>query len=105
MSGYALRVTATKVEEWVATEDAQKRDRLLEVCRELTGDGGEIIRPFHWIIEGLVTKFERWATWTGKEREVAMCEITNGEMSAQERVHAADPRRPEERFHHCKTPL
>lgn len=59
-SGYIVRVTATNVEESIATDNPDKRNRLLEVCKELIkGDGGEIIRPFHRITEGLVAEFER----------------------------------------------
>ena len=43
-SGYIVRVTATNVEESIATDNADKRNRLLEVCKDLIkGDGCEII--------------------------------------------------------------
>jgi len=94
-SGYAVRVTATNVEESVATPDSEKRHQLLEVCRQLIkGEGGEIIRPFHWIIEELIEQFERTgrADWQNTrlrlpdyEREVVLREIINDEWSARER--------------------
>ena len=99
-SGYAVRVTATNVEESVATPDSEKRHQLLEVCRQLIkGEGGEIIRPFHWIIEELIEQFERTgrADWQNTrlrlpdyEREVVLREIINDEWSAREREHTAN---------------
>jgi len=98
-SGYNVRVTATNVEESIATENPEKRNRLLEVCKDLIkGDGGEIIRPFHWIIEELISRFEtngavNWETVSLRlpafEREVALREVVDDEVSAQERAHAA----------------
>jgi hypothetical protein len=98
-SGYIVRVTATNVEESIATDNADKRNRLLEVCKQLIkGDGGEIIRPFHWITEGLIAEFERTGRvdWENVplrlpayEREVALREIIDDNVSADERKHAA----------------
>jgi len=98
-SGYNVRVTATNVEESIATENPEKRNRLLEVCKDLIkGDGGEIIRPFHWIIEELISRFEtngavNWETISLRlpayEREVALREVVDDEVSAQGRAHAA----------------
>jgi len=98
-SGYIVRVTATNVEESIATDNADKRNRLLEVCKELIkGDGGEIIRPFHWITEELIAQFERTGNvdWENVrlrlpayEREVALREIIDDNVSAEERTHAA----------------
>jgi hypothetical protein len=100
ISGYIVRVTATNVEESIATDNPEKRSQLLEVCKELIkGEGGEIIRPFHWITEGLITEFERNGTvnWErislrlpAYEREVALREVVDDEASAQERAHAAN---------------
>jgi hypothetical protein len=99
-SGYIVRVTATNVEESIATENPEKRNRLLEVCKELIkGVGGEIIRPFHWITEELIEHFEKNGTvnWQAislrlpaYEREIVLREVIDDEMSAQERVHAAN---------------
>src|SRR5579864_3323172 len=92
-SGYVVRVTATNVEESIATDNADKRNRLLEVCKELIkGDGGEIIRPFHWITEELIAEFERTGRvdWENVplrlpayEREVALREIIDDNVSAE----------------------
>lgn len=99
-SGYIVRVTATNVEESIATDSPEKRDRLLEVCKKLTkGEGGEIIRPFHWITEELIVRFEKngAVNWEATplrlqayEREVALREFIDDEVSAQERAHAAN---------------
>ncbi len=99
-SGYIVRVTATNVEESIATENPEKRNRLLEVCKELIkGEGGEIIRPFHWITEELIAQFEKNGTvnWQAialrlpaYEREIALREVVDDEISAQERTHAAN---------------
>lgn len=99
ISGYIVRVTATNIEESIATENAAKRDRLLAVCKELIkGQGGEIIRPFHWITEELIARFEKTgaANWENAalrlpayEREIALREVVDDEVSAQERAHAA----------------
>jgi len=99
-SGYTVRVTATNVEESIATKNAEKRDRLLRVCKELIkGERGEIIHPFHWITEELIARFEKNGTvnWEAiplrlpaYEREVALREVTDDEVSAQERAHAAN---------------
>jgi hypothetical protein len=98
-SGHNVRVTATNMEESIATENSEKRNRLLEVCKELIkGDGGEIIRPFHWITEELISRYEtngavNWESISPRlpayEREVALREVVDDEVSAQERAHAA----------------
>jgi len=100
ISGYVVRVTATSVEESIATDNPEKRSRLLEVCKELIkGEGGEIIRPFHWITEELITEFERngavhWGNISLRlpayEREVALREVIDDQVAAQERAHAAN---------------
>jgi hypothetical protein len=99
-SGYIVRVTATNVEGSIATENPEKRNGLLEVCKELIkGEGGEIIRPFHWITEELIAQFEKNGTvnWEcialrlpAYEREIALREVVDDEISAQERTHAAN---------------
>jgi len=100
ISGYVARVTATNVEESIATDNPEKRSRLLEVCKELIkGEGGEIIRPFHWITEELITEFERngavnWGNISLRlpayEREVALQEVIDDDVAAQERAPAAN---------------
>jgi len=39
ISGYIVRVTATNVEESIATDNPEKRSQLLEVCKELIKGG------------------------------------------------------------------
>jgi len=99
-SGYAVRLTATNVEEIIATRNGDERDLLLDVCKELLkGKNAEIIRPFHELIEILISEFERSRSFDWRrvslglpeyEREVALRELINDELSEKQRKYAAD---------------
>jgi hypothetical protein len=94
-SGFWLRVTGTNVEEIVATEAREQRELLLNMCQKLM-TAGEIIKPFHWIIESMILAFERGSfEWRrvpiralAYEREVAFREIINDALSKEEQEEA-----------------
>lgn len=97
-SSYLVRLSATNIDEIIATSDAGKRARLLDICRDLlTADNAEIIRPFHDIIEKLIIAFERGGSFDWKripvrlpeyEREVVLRERTNDSISRDQREQA-----------------
>jgi hypothetical protein len=97
-SAYHVRLTATNVEEVIATEAPDRRKLLLDVCKGLLqGDESEVIQPFHWIIERLIAECEmlNLSAWDRisvrsreYEREVCLREVIDDEMSRQERAHA-----------------
>jgi hypothetical protein len=98
-SGYAVRLTGTNVEEIIAARNGDERDRLLDVCKELLkGKNAEIIRPFHELIEILISEFERIRSFDWRrvslglpeyEREVALRELIDDDLSEKQRKYAA----------------
>jgi hypothetical protein len=98
-SGYTVRLTATNVDEIIATHNAGERDQLLDVCREfLESDSTEIIRPFHELTGNLIVEFEKRGSCDWErvplrlpeyEREVALQELIDDELSNVQREHAA----------------
>jgi hypothetical protein len=95
-SGFRLRITATNVDEVIATETGAIRERLLKVCQELAG-AGEIIQPFHVITERHITEFEkRGGTYDWRRVDVRAPEYERGfmyiddDLSKAQRKHAAE---------------
>ncbi len=98
-SAYKVRLTATHVDEIIATTDAEKRARLLDVCREfLKGDNAEVILPFQEIIKNLVTRFEADGSLDWREiplrlpeyeREIVLQDLINDKMAQEQREHQA----------------
>ena len=48
--GFRVRLTETNLAEIGATQDPQRRAKLLSICQRLVG-AGECIGPYHWIVE------------------------------------------------------
>lgn len=95
-AGFRLRITATNVDEVIATKTGATRERLLKVCQELAG-AGEIIQPFHVIIERHITEFEkRGAAYEWRRVGIRAPEYERGfsyindELSKDQREHAAE---------------
>jgi len=100
--GYRVRLTATNVDEVVATRDAAERDHLLDVCRDLLkSESTEIIRPFHELIGESILEFDKRISFDWRcvplrlpeyEREVALQKLLDNELSTAQREHAAQAR-------------
>jgi len=77
-SGFWLRITATSVEEVIATKDPANRERLVRFCRELAG-AGEIVQPVHVIIERHITEFRnRGAAYEWRHVDIGAPEYETG---------------------------
>jgi hypothetical protein len=95
-AGFWLRITATNVDEVIATETGAIRERLLNVCQELAG-AGEVIQPFHVIIERHISEFEkRGSAYDWGRVDIRAPEYERGfnyiddELSKAQREHAAE---------------
>jgi hypothetical protein len=94
-AGFAVRLTGTNVEEIAATSSADRRQRLLGICRRLLS-AGDCILPHHLLVEKLIADFQKampfeWESISMRfpeyEDEIARQEIINDQLAKEQRDH------------------
>jgi hypothetical protein len=102
-SGFTVRLTGTNVEEIAATPFADRRQKLLGLCRRLLS-AGDCIQPYHLVVETLITNFSKappfdWKSISTRfpeyESEIARQEIINNQLAKEQKDHA---RRSQNKF-------
>lgn len=96
-SGYLIRIPATSVDELIATKAPNKRETLLNTCREfLKGQTCQILQPPHWILERMIQGFDSQKSFDWRvvsirahdyEREVVVREIIDNQLSEEQREY------------------
>jgi hypothetical protein len=97
-SVYAVRLTATNLDEICATPNGNGRAHLLDVCKGLrTGEDTQVLQPFGEIVKALIAEFERNPAYDWRavrvslpeyERMLAMGDLISDELSRTQRVFA-----------------
>lgn len=108
--GYRIRLTATNVDEFIATHDKGKRERLRNVCAGLLPTG-DCIWPYDWIIKRLVLEFEKCGPfdWRGVGVRAAEYEqVIRGQRDFEEKLvlqQRTEARDNESKFRNLATRL
>jgi hypothetical protein len=101
-TGYHIRLNGSNIAEIAATQNAEKRERLLDTCQRLLIQG-DCIDPFNWIVEKHTKRFDANPTdydWkrvnvTNRvfEKEVTDRGSLNDEMARQEKTSAEESKK------------
>ena len=102
ITGYHIRLNGSNIAEIAATQNAEKRERLLDTCQRLLIQG-DCIDPFNWIVEKHTKRFDANPTdydWkrvnvTNRvfEKEVTDRGSLNDEMARQEKTSAEEAKK------------
>jgi hypothetical protein len=85
-TGFHTRLNATNVDEVIATSEEAERTALLDVCQQLLG-GGDCIQPYHWILEILISDYERHGKSSWKSLDIRARDYEQ-EILSREVAHA-----------------